>query len=505
MNDHSSAASSENLAGQQIGDYRVLRRLGVGGMAQVYLAEQQSLSRQVALKVLHAQLAGDASYVQRFLNEARAAASLVHPNIVQIYEVGQAGGVHFIAQEYVQGENLAQVMQRDGALTPGLVLEVLRQVVSALCKAQELEIVHRDLKPENILLSRSGEMKVADFGLARVLGADSKTLTQVGVTMGTPLYMSPEQIEGRPVDARSDLYSLGVTCYHLLSGEPPHNGDTALAIAVQHLNSTPEPLERVRQDLSSGLVRVVHQMMAKQPDQRPASPRRLLAELRDLSSEAVAEGWAEGSGSWSLVEKMVASRPPTEATAELGELMKAETRLGKQGGNWGRLAMALVAAALAGVALGAITRPQFYLAGPQARAVPIRSSAAAQLYHAKMNDSEAAWRAVWEAFPDADPFMHQLARQGLVRHFLLVTEEYEKAEGILRQLDGQSASGKSTDSVRAFTYAGLCIAYERTERKPAAREAYARLSTEMKSHLKHGESQLYELLQASLRELENAS
>jgi len=500
MNDPLSASSSEDLSGQKIGDYHVLRRLGSGGMAQVFLAEQQSLGRQVALKVLHAQLAGDASYVQRFLNEARAAASLVHPNIVQIYEVGQAGGVHFIAQEYVQGENLAQRMQRDGALTPGLVLEVLRQVVSALCKAQELEIVHRDLKPENILLSRSGEMKVADFGLARVLGTDTKTLTQVGVTMGTPLYMSPEQIEGRPVDARSDIYSLGVTCYHLLSGEPPHDGDTALAIAMQHLNSSPKSLETVRQDLPRGLVRVVHQMLSKQPDQRPASPRRLLAELRNLSSEAVAEGWADGSGSWSLVEKIAVASPSTEAAEELAELMKAETRLGKKERKSGRLAIALIGATLLGVAFGAITRPRFYLAGPQTPTVPIRSSAAAQLYHAKMNDSEAAWRAVWEEFPDADPFMHQLARQGLVRHFLLVTEEYRKAEQILRQLDGQNASGKSSDSVRAFTFAGLSIVYERTERGSEAREAYARLSTEMKSHLKHQESQLYELLQASVSE-----
>ncbi len=500
MNDPSSAASSEDLTGQTIGDYRVLRRIGSGGMAQVYLAEQQSLSRQVALKVLHVQLADDASYVQRFVNEARAAASLVHPNIVQIYEVGRAGRVHFIAQEYVQGENLAQVMQRNGALPPGLVLEVLRQVVSALCKAQELEIVHRDLKPENILLSHSGEVKVADFGLARVLNTESKTLTQVGVTMGTPLYMSPEQIEGRPVDARSDIYSLGVTCYHLLSGEPPHNGDTALAIAVQHLNSTPEPLESVRQDLPSGLVRIVHQMMSKQSVHRPASPSELLAELRGLCSEAVAEGWAEGSGSWSLVEKIAASSSPTEAAAELDDLMKAETRLGLRSWNWGRLAAALVVAALVGVALGAITRPRFYLAGSQAPTVPIRSSAEAQLYHAKMNDSESAWRAVWEEFPDDDPFMHQLARQGLVRHFLLVTEEYQKAERILRELGQQSGSENSTDPVRAFTIAGLCIAYERTERDSQAREAYARLSTDMKDHLKHVESQLYELLQASLGE-----
>jgi len=185
--------------GRELGDY-------AGGMAEVYLAEQLSLRRQVALKVLSPALASDRNYVERFLNEARAAASLVHPNIVQIYEVGEVEGIHFIAQEYVAGKNLGQLLEREGTLLPSLVLEVLRQVVSALCKAQELAIVHRDIKPENLLLSHSGEVKVADFGLARVQNIDTAALTQVGVAMGTPLYMSPEQVEGKPVDARSDLY-----------------------------------------------------------------------------------------------------------------------------------------------------------------------------------------------------------------------------------------------------------------------------------------------------------
>ncbi|HMP07905.1 MAG TPA: serine/threonine-protein kinase, partial [Lacipirellulaceae bacterium] len=247
-----------DLTGRELGDYRVLRRLGAGGMAEVYLAEQRSLSRQVALKVLPPALACNGAYVDRFLNEARAAAALVHANIVQIYEVGQADGVHFIAQEYVRGKNLGDVLKRQSSLQPGTVLDVLRQVAAGLCKAAEAGIVHRDIKPENILLGTAGEVKVADFGLARVQTADAKSLTEAGVAMGTPLYMSPEQIEGRAVDARSDIYSLGVTCYHLLAGVPPHTGETALAIAVQHLSSAPLPLENARPDVPSGLARVIH-------------------------------------------------------------------------------------------------------------------------------------------------------------------------------------------------------------------------------------------------------
>src|SRR5690242_1141241 len=144
--------ASADLTGREIGDYRILRRLGAGGMAEVYLAEQRSLGRQVAFKVLQPVLARDANYVARFQYEARAAAALVHANIVQIFEVGHVGGVHFIAQEYVRGRNLGEVLKRDAALNPRLVLDVLRQVTAALCKAAEAGIVHRDLKPENILL-----------------------------------------------------------------------------------------------------------------------------------------------------------------------------------------------------------------------------------------------------------------------------------------------------------------------------------------------------------------
>ncbi|HEY2760492.1 MAG TPA: serine/threonine-protein kinase, partial [Pirellulales bacterium] len=258
-----------DLSGRQLGDYRLLRRLGRGAMADVYLAEQGSLRRQVALKILKRELAADETYVRRFDMEAQAAASLVQANIVQIYEVGFIDPWHYIAQEYVEGQNVAQYLQRHGTLDFKLAMAVLRQVTAALCKAADRGIVHRDIKPENIMLAKSGEVKVADFGLARIgAGEETMKLTQVGITMGTPLYMSPEQVEGRQLDPRSDIYSLGITCYHMLAGQPPFRGDTALSVALQHVRTQPERLENLRSDIPPALSRVVHKMLSKDPAER---------------------------------------------------------------------------------------------------------------------------------------------------------------------------------------------------------------------------------------------
>ena len=498
---NTSANNSADLTGRELGDYRILRRLGTGGMAEVYLAEQRSLSRQVALKVLNHALATDANYVGRFQNEARAAASLVHPNIVQIYEVGQVDGIHFIAQEYVAGQNLGQLLERGGAFQPALVLDVLRQVVSALCKAEELSIVHRDIKPENILLSNSGEVKVADFGLARIQNTDTKTLTQVGVAMGTPLYMSPEQVEGKPVDARSDIYSLGVSSYHLLAGVPPHTGDTALAIAVQHLHNTPEPLENVRTDLPSALARIVHRMLAKKPASRPASPSDLLVELRELAQVAAQEGWAEGPDDWSLAEWIATEPARSRKSEELDQVMQAETRLQPGQRNWRRFAFGLAGAVLLGVLLGALSRPQFYLAGSfrSPEEVPDLASAWGQLYHAQMNPSEAAWQKAIE-FPEVDPFVRQLANRGLVRYYLLVTQDFRAALPELRKLQRQSEADKPTSLLYAFSLAGLCISHEKLDHEAEAREFQGNLAG-MRDQLRKAEPQIYRLLQASLERL----
>jgi serine/threonine-protein kinase len=495
-------AADGDLTGRELGDYRILRRIGAGGMAQVYLAEQRSLGRQVALKVLQPALARDAAYVQRFQNEARAAAALVHANIVQIYEVGHAGRVHFIAQEYVPGKNLGEVLRRESALNPRLVLDVLRQVAAALCKAAEVGIVHRDLKPENILLARSGEVKVADFGLARIESADAKTLTQVGMAMGTPLYMSPEQIEGRPVDARSDIYSLGITCYHLLAGAPPHQGETALAVALQHLNALPQPLENVRSDVPSGLARIVHRMIAKRPEQRYQTAGELLAELRRLASEAAAEGWGEGPDAWSLAEWIATNEPPSRAAAELGRLMHDSARL-KASSRHRRRAVGLVAAALAGGALaGWAMRPRPALEGEPAVRVEKRDTAWAQLFHANMAPSEAAWRAVRENFPNEDAYVYDLANAGLVRYYLFLAPEQQfgKALEPLREL-AESPDAAAGSPLRALAIAGLCIVNQRLGRVDEARQSASQLTSEMKDALRRSDSRMNELLQSSLRAL----
>ncbi|MBT5018621.1 MAG: serine/threonine protein kinase [Planctomicrobium sp.] len=260
--------------------------MGKGGMAEVYLAEQSSIKRQVAIKVLRADLLDEKNQIliKRFEQEAKAAGGLTHPNIVQVYVVGNEEGIHYIAQEYVEGPNLKEFVLKKGPPDLKLALHIMRQTAAALQVAAEAGIVHRDIKPENIMLTRKGEVKVADFGLAQLsTNNEGVNLTQVGMTMGTPLYMSPEQIHGKKVDQRSDLYSFGVTCYHMLAGRPPFDGESPMAIAVKHLNEEPEPLAAIRSDLPVRLIEIVNQLMAKKIDDRPNDAGEVLKEIRKIS------------------------------------------------------------------------------------------------------------------------------------------------------------------------------------------------------------------------------
>jgi eukaryotic-like serine/threonine-protein kinase len=271
----SATAHQDDLSGRSLGGYRIVRRLGGGAMGNVYLAEQQSLGRQVAVKVLRGDASRHPGAVERFAQEARAAAALVHGNIVQIHEVACVDGVHFLAEEYVAGPSLRAWLLARGPLDALQALSVLSQVGSALVKSAQAGIVHRDIKPENLLVTPAGEVKVADFGLARVL-EDDLELTQQGMALGTPLYMSPEQAAGRPVDVRSDLYSLGASVYHLLAGRPPFIGATSLAVALAHQREQPMPLAAFRPELPAGLGRIVEQLLAKHPEERCESPTELL-------------------------------------------------------------------------------------------------------------------------------------------------------------------------------------------------------------------------------------
>lgn len=269
---------------QRLGDFQLLRCLGKGGMAEVYLAEQKSLDRQVAIKILRDELLNDPTHSQRFEQEARAAGGLNHPNIVQVYLIGEHEGTRFIAQEYVRGMNLSQYLKKKGPPQLAFGLHIIKQVVQALQAAHDAGIVHRDVKPENILMTRKGEVKVADFGLAQLtLPGKGSNLTEVGVTMGTPMYMSPEQVNGEELDHRSDIYSLGVTVYHMLSGRPPFNAGTALGIAVKHVKDDAKPLEEICPHIPKVLCQIVHKLLEKKPDRRYQDLRILLKDIRQIS------------------------------------------------------------------------------------------------------------------------------------------------------------------------------------------------------------------------------
>ena len=303
------APGTNDLCGRTLGGYRLLRRLGSGAMADVYLAEQQSLSRRVAVKVLRPETLRHPAAVERFAQEARAAAALVHGNIVQIHEVACIDGIHFLAEEYVAGPSLKAWLAARGPLDALAGLSVLSQVGSALVKSAQAGIVHRDIKPENLLVTPAGEVKVADFGLARVL-EDDLELTQQGMALGTPLYMSPEQAAGRPIDVRSDLYSLGATVYHLVAGQPPFTGATSLAVALAHQRDEPTPLAAFRPELPAGLGRIVEQLLAKRPEERCETPTELLQAVEAVEM-AISAGSRHGRMPLAWEGELVDWRPAT--------------------------------------------------------------------------------------------------------------------------------------------------------------------------------------------------
>jgi eukaryotic-like serine/threonine-protein kinase len=318
----------EDFSNRMLGEFRLLRLLGRGGMAEVYLADQTSLSRQVAIKILRPELKTNSVFLKRFEREARAAASLSHPNIVQVFLVGEEEGLHFIAQEYVKGLNLREYIRRKGPPSAQLSLHFLKQMLLALERAGGAGIVHRDIKPENILITHKGAVKIADFGLAQLTQPDVEQshleLTQVGTTMGTPLYMSPEQVHGQKLDQRSDLYSLGVTCFHMLAGEPPFRGETAMSVAIQHLNQKPPRLRERRPDLPPAMCQIVHKLMAKDVEKRYSDAAAALKDVKhvqaalkaeidpkslhlsgfDLDVDELEAGWVERISRWSRGRKI---------------------------------------------------------------------------------------------------------------------------------------------------------------------------------------------------------
>jgi serine/threonine-protein kinase len=284
--------AGEDWTGRRLGEFQILRSLGFGGMGHVYLAEQTTLKRKVAIKMLRPELAANRTSLARFRSEAEAVAKITHANIVQIYDVREVEGVHFMALEYVEGRNLRDYLAKKGPPELPVCLHIMTQVAAALQRAHKAGFIHRDVKPENILLTRKAEAKVTDFGLTRALSENDQplSLTATGVAMGTPLYMSPEQVQGKPVDHRTDIYSYGVTCYALLAGTTPFRGGTAFEVALQHVQSEPPPLASHRPDVPAELCAMIHKMMAKDPAERYQTFKEVQRDLNKLRERLAAGG-----------------------------------------------------------------------------------------------------------------------------------------------------------------------------------------------------------------------
>ena len=266
------------------GRYRVMRRIGAGGMADVYCVEDTQLGRRVALKLLYRRFAEDDEFVERFRREASAAAGLQHPNVVQVFDRGEWDGTYYIAMEYVAGRSLKEIVREEGALDPDRAIDLVLQVLKAARFAHKRGIVHRDLKPQNVLVDEEGTAKVADFGIARAGASD---MTETGSIMGTAQYLSPEQAQGHAVDGRADLYSIGIMLYELLTGRVPFDAEAAVTIALKQVSEEPVPPSRRNPAVSPALEAVVGRALQKDPANRYQSAEAFAAALESARDAPV--------------------------------------------------------------------------------------------------------------------------------------------------------------------------------------------------------------------------
>jgi len=265
------------------GRYLVQHRIGSGGMADVYCAEDQQLGRRIALKVLHARFAEDPDFVERFRREASAAAGLSHPNIVQVYDRGEWDGTYYIAMEFLEGRSLKQLVRDEGPLDPARAVDITIGVLKAARSAHRRGVVHRDIKPHNVIVDGEDRPRVTDFGIARAGASD---MTETGSILGTAQYLSPEQAQGHAVDERSDLYAIGVLLYELLTGRVPFEAESAVTIALRHVSEPPMPPSAIRPDVPPALEAVVLRALAKDPAERFQSADEFLRELEKLRGVA---------------------------------------------------------------------------------------------------------------------------------------------------------------------------------------------------------------------------
>ncbi|HUH16203.1 MAG TPA: Stk1 family PASTA domain-containing Ser/Thr kinase [Gaiellaceae bacterium] len=311
--------SGDHLIGTLFdGRYQIVRKLGSGGMANVYLAEDQELGRRVAIKILDDRHARDSQFVERFRREAQNAAGLSHPNIVSIYDRGEAEGTYYIAMEYVEGRTLKELIVARGPSPLGIAIDYTRQILSALRFAHRNGIVHRDIKPHNVIVDGEGRVKVMDFGIARA-GAASQ-MTEAGSIIGTAQYLSPEQARGAPVDQTSDLYSTGIVLYELLTGTVPFTGETPVEIAMKHLSQVPAPPSTHRAEIPRDLDYVTLRALAKD-----AADRYHSAEEMDSDLERIARGIGVSAETAEAATTVLSRTEVAEAATTIGPAAASTT------------------------------------------------------------------------------------------------------------------------------------------------------------------------------------
>ena len=323
--------------------YKIVRRIGSGGMADVYLAEDTHLGREIALKVLHRRFAQDAEFVERFRREASAAAGLQHPHVVGVFDRGEHEGTYYIAMEFLTGRTLKDIVTSEAPLPQERVIDVGTQILQAAGFAHRNGVVHRDFKPHNVIVDDGGNVKVTDFGIAR---AGASEMTETGSIMGTAQYLSPEQAQGQEVTARSDVYSIGVMLYELLTGKLPFEGDSAVAIALKHMQEPPPPMNREGLRIEPNLEAVVLGALAKEPAARWQSAGDFAAALEACRPYVEAFLAGDGVGQDTAIFAAVPTPPPDAAAA------RDKPR------RWPAIALALLVLALVALMTWVFTRPE---------------------------------------------------------------------------------------------------------------------------------------------------
>lgn len=326
--------------------YRIIEKIGSGGMADVYLAEDIVLNRKVAVKVMHENLASDENFVRRFKREAQAAANLNHPNIVSVYDWGSENSTYFIVMEYIVGKTLKDIVRERGVLPLEYGLDIAKQIASALAFAHRHEVIHRDIKPHNIIITDDGLVKVADFGIAR---AKSGSITDTGPVMGSVHYLSPEQAQGLPATELSDIYSLGVVMYEMFTGSLPFEGESAIAIAMKHASEDPVPPSKLNPRITPELEAIILKAMAKDPFDRYQSAEGILNDLKRLSQGKSVEATKQS------YDKTIVIRPS-----------KAEKKTGRKASS-----VFLFTTVLLLVALGVVFAGYAYLSRVSAKYVEV--------------------------------------------------------------------------------------------------------------------------------------